>query len=78
MTNMAMDAMIDRLKIRKSLINDSTYIFVSLSNNINNGNCLTRSSVENLVKGYAKLASIDKKTTPHTLRHSFATSLLAK
>lgn len=78
MTNMAMDAMNQRLNIRKELPNSTKYIFISLSNNTNNSGNLTRSSVEDLVKHYAKLAWIDKKTTPHTLRHSFATSLLAK
>ena len=78
MTNMAIDAINARLEIRKWLTNNSKYIFVSLSNNINNGNSLTRSSVEELVKTYAKLSNISKKTTPHTLRHSFATKLLSK
>ncbi|MEF2175990.1 MAG: site-specific tyrosine recombinase/integron integrase [Candidatus Absconditabacteria bacterium] len=56
---------------------DSEYIFSSLSNN-NVNKPLNRVSIEKIVKRYARLAGIQKKVTPHTLRHSFATSLLLK
>jgi site-specific recombinase XerD len=35
-------------------------------------------TIDVLVRKYASLAMIDKKVTPHTLRHSFATTLLMK
>jgi len=56
---------------------DDPYVFVSMSNN-SVGNHLTRNTIEEIVKTCAKYANIDKKVTPHTLRHSFATSLIKK
>ncbi|NQT49333.1 tyrosine-type recombinase/integrase [Candidatus Kuenenbacteria bacterium] len=37
---------------------------------------LTARSIERIVKKYVKLAGLPLNTTPHTLRHSFATDLL--
>lgn len=53
------------------------YLFINLSN-FRSFSKLSRNTIEELVKQYAKLAGIDKKVTPHTLRHSFATSLIKK
>ena len=39
---------------------------------------MSRNSVESLVKKYAEFVWITEKVTPHTLRHSFATSLLRR
>jgi integrase/recombinase XerD len=40
------------------------------------GGKLSRMGVWKILKGYVRAAGIDKKTSPHTLRHSFATHLL--
>lgn len=42
----------------------------------NRGMPLTRVMVFNIIRGAANLAGIDKKISPHTLRHSYATHLL--
>ena len=41
------------------------------------GDRLTRQGLWQILKAYAKLAGLDKKVTPHTLRHSFATHMLS-
>ncbi len=40
------------------------------------GERLTRQGFWLIIKGYAKLAGLEKPVTPHTLRHSFATHML--
>lgn len=67
-------------KLKKYILSrgdDSEYLFISLSPN-SYGQPLSRNSVESLVKKYAEYVWITEKVTPHTLRHSFATSLLRR
>jgi integrase/recombinase XerD len=49
----------------------SAYLFVNRS-----GKPLTRQGFWKLIRTYALAARIEKRVTPHTLRHSFATHLL--
>lgn len=49
----------------------SAYLFVNRS-----GKPLTRQGFWKLIRTYALAAGIEKRVTPHTLRHSFATHLL--
>jgi integrase/recombinase XerD len=49
----------------------SAYVFVTRS-----GKPLTRQGFWKLIRAYALAAGMDKRVTPHTLRHSFATHLL--
>jgi len=41
------------------------------------GDRLTRQGLWQILKAYAKSAGLEKKVTPHTLRHSFATHMLS-
>ena len=50
----------------------SAYLFLNRS-----GRALTRQGFWKIIRGYALAAGIDKRVSPHTLRHSFATHLLA-
>ncbi len=49
----------------------SPFIFTNRS-----GNPLTRQGFWKIIRRYALLAGIEKRVTPHTMRHSFATHLL--
>jgi integrase/recombinase XerD len=51
---------------------EAPYVFVSRG-----GRALTREMLWVLVKKYVKRAGVNGKASPHTLRHSFATHLLA-
>jgi len=53
-------------------------LFINLRDKDGSGTGLTPRSIERLVKKYAILAGIPVFTTPHTLRHSYATDLLTQ
>jgi len=61
--------------------NDSKYLnqkalFINFRNNDDKDARLTPRSIERMVKKYALLSGVPIFTTPHTLRHSYATDLL--
>ena len=59
----------DRAKLLKG--KSSPFVFTNRS-----GAPLSRQGFWKLIRRYALMAGIDKRVTPHTLRHSFATHLL--
>jgi len=71
----ALERLRDYLSGARSIIlgkNSSPYLFVT-----GRGTKLSRQWCWELIKGYAEKAGLKKGVTPHTLRHSFATHLLA-
>ncbi len=59
-----------RSVILKNKVND--YLFIN-----NNGESISRQGIFKIIKLEAKKKGIDKNISPHTIRHSFATHLLA-
>jgi len=53
-------------------------LFINFRDKYGTGSRLTPRSIERIVKKYAILAGIPVFTTPHTLRHSYATDLLTQ
>ncbi len=60
--------------VRPGLVRDPAVRAVFLTRR---GSSLSRKTVWQLVKKYTLIAGIDKAVSPHTLRHSFASHLLA-
>jgi len=55
---------------------DEKPLFIRYAGNKSESKRLSIKSIENIVKKYTKLAGLPIMTTPHTLRHSYATDLL--
>jgi integrase/recombinase XerD len=68
----ALRAYFDRLRPRLTASSSAEEVFVSRG-----GRRLTREMLWVLVKKYVRRAGLHAKVSPHTLRHSFATHLLA-
>jgi len=56
----------------------SKALFINFRDKDGSGGRLTGRSIERLVKKYAMMAGIPMFTTPHTLRHSYATDLMTQ
>ena len=67
----ALEAVRDYLGIRNKFKPSTQHLFLN-----SRGGAITARSVERIVKDFCIKASLSKKISPHTLRHSFATHLL--
>lgn len=75
LSSVAKRALTEYLNARKDM---DPALFIQIGKNLKNKESLmiTSRSVERIVKHYAIKAGIDRKVTPHVVRHSFATDLL--
>ncbi len=71
----AINALRDYLEIRND---DEKALFIRYRGPKTGDRRITTRSVENIIKKYVKKTGLPKETSPHTLRHSYATDLLAQ
>lgn len=69
--NKTWQKLMNQLKLQKKF-SSTTFLFTN-----RNDNPLTSHSIEKIYKKYANIAKINPFSTPHFLRHTFATNLLA-
>lgn len=62
----------------KTRQDDEKALFINYRGRKGSSRRLTARSIEKIIKKYALLAGLPANTTPHTLRHSFATDLLSQ
>ncbi len=60
------------IKIRNKFGTNHNFLFINKY-----GNILSIHSIDNIFKKYRNLSNINSKSTPHFLRHTFATNLLS-
>jgi integrase/recombinase XerD len=65
-------AYLDQARPRLVGLSDEPRVFLNLR-----GHGLSRQGLYKIVQGHAKSAGLDQRMSPHTLRHTFATHLLA-
>jgi integrase/recombinase XerD len=68
----ALHGYLDKARPQLVGINDEAHVFVNLR-----GHALSRQGLYKIVQRHARTAGLDSSMSPHTLRHTFATHLLA-
>jgi integrase/recombinase XerD len=68
----ALDTYLTRARPKLVGLHDEPHVFVNLR-----GQALSRQGLYKIVQRHARSAGLDSRMSPHTLRHSFATHLLA-
>jgi integrase/recombinase XerD len=68
----ALESYLERGRVKLVGNGEETHVFVNLR-----GTALSRQGLYKIVQGHARSAGLDARMSPHTLRHTFATHLLA-
>jgi integrase/recombinase XerD len=68
----ALSMYLDQARPRLVGNHDESHVFVNLR-----GSGLSRQGLYRIVQGHARSAGLEQRMSPHTLRHTFATHLLA-